>query len=225
MNRVKLLFLVVTFILLCGCSAKYQVIIDEEFMKEEMTIILPNTSKNKEKLEENLKIKQSSYYDIDRRETKYYTKKLEEDDNYLYLKYSYNYVDDNLGKSSLIDYCFYKKSIIKNDNIVTINTSSGASCFYKDEKKQLDKLTVEIITDKYVIENNADEVKDNKYIWNYNLSNFEQKTINIKIDLDKEAKEEISNLKLFIIMTVVILSIITFISLNVYIKHKKNNRG
>ncbi len=224
MKKIKYILFIVLLFLSCGCSAKYQVFVENDKMIEQMTITVPNNYDNKEKVKNNLNFKQSAYYDIDRGETNYYTKTLEEDEENLYLKYSYTYRDTNLEKSSLMDYCFYKKSVAKNDNIVSINTTSGASCLYKDGVKQLDKLTIEIITDNYVIENNADKVKGNKYIWVYNDKNFQNKLISIKIDLNREKEKFISSLKLFIIIFGGFLLILSIFILNIYIKHKKNNR-
>ena len=50
-------------------------------------------------------------------------------------------------------------------------------------------LTVNIITDYIVLNNNADSVIGNRYIWYINKNNNDEKLINFEVDLSKTQSE------------------------------------
>ena len=90
-------------------------------------------------------------------------------------------------------------------------------------------LTVNIITDCIVLNNNADSVIGNRYIWYINKNNNDEKRINFDVDLSKtqseidkeeKIKEKKNNLLIPVLVgALIIYSIIIFIIIT---KRRKN---
>ena len=90
-------------------------------------------------------------------------------------------------------------------------------------------LTVNIITDYIVLNNNADSVIGNRYIWYINKNNNDEKLINFEVDLSKtqseidkeeKIKEKKNNLLIPVLVgALIIYSIIIFVIIT---KRRKN---
>ena len=91
-------------------------------------------------------------------------------------------------------------------------------------------LTVNIITDYIVLNNNADSVIGNRYIWYINKNNNDEKRINFEVDLSKtqseidkeeKIKEKKNNLLIPVLVgALIIYSIIIFVIIT---KRRKND--
>lgn len=222
MRKIKIIILICSIFLLSGCSVEYNLTIDESTMEEDINAIFDKATESEiaNRME---KIRRTSYYNLDTRENEYYTFKRSEDENNIILNYNYIYTSNNLYKSEAVSRCYYKRIVNVTDDYITIDTDDQVSCLYKDGEKQIDNIIVNIKTDLPVVSNNADDVKNNNYIWYINDNNYTNKPINIKIK--KEPNEEYFNIDnisiLIVVITIIILGIITFFIIR--IKHKKNN--
>lgn len=81
----------------------------------------------------------------------------------LNLKYTYSISD--YGKSSLIHYCFDSVKIEQSKKYLVIDIKDSEKCFSQDIYEMLDSLTIRI-TSPDIVENNADSIQGDTYIWN-----------------------------------------------------------
>lgn len=223
MKKVKLILLLITAFILTGCEAHYNLTITETGMTESVDFITDNTPENKSLLQNYLKSNYMAFYNMNNRQSNQYDKEEINKDDSIGMRLSYTYLGDDLKKSSLLDRCYYKKSVIRTENEIVLSTDGKAMCFYKDENKLLDKLVVNITTDLKVTYNNADKVDGNKYTWIIDDTNFQNKPINMKIDL-KETEEKSFMWKFILIIIGVIIIIGISFLIFMYSKNKRNNK-
>ncbi len=208
-----------------GCSVDYTINIDKENAKEKIVAFFNNTTTNQKLIEQITNNKTLAYYDNDYNESKYYdiSQSKDKKNNSLALTYQYVYPIKKLQYSNAIGECFYNKSVIKDQNYITLNTSNGVDCIYRDGQKQIDKLTVHVNTDYKVVETNADKVKDNEYIWNITDQNFKNKSIYMKIDYKSIKKSSLSNHEKIIAYIMIFLFLIFIVGLILFrMKQNKN---
>lgn len=218
----KILILLILIITATGCEAQYNLTITKDTMEESVDFLYANNKDNQKIINKYLKNNYMAYYDMDNRTTNNY--KLEEikDNDKIGINFNYTYNKNTLQKSSLLDMCYYQKTVTKTDDEIILTTDGKTTCFYKDNEKLLDKLTINIKTDLKVKENNADKVKNNVYTWIIDNNNFQNKPINMVIDLKNTNGLSFGQIALLSLLTIVIISII--ILLYIYIKNHKNNK-
>ena len=225
MKKISLIILCFMFFL-TGCSVRYDLTIDSRNMTEVINFTLPNTEENLNKVNDLNKNNISSYFDIDANKSRYYESNLDILDDEINLNYTYTYSGDNLKKSQFINYCFYKKNVIKNDDYVIIETKDGIMCKYQDGEEQFEKLVVNIKTDLKVLENNADSVSKGTYTWIFDDGNYSDKEIYIKIKYNELANQQIKNIFngsiLVIFGIIVCIGVVIVISL--ILQKQKNNK-
>ncbi len=221
MKKIKLIFLVGLVFVITGCDVNYNLTIEENSMTESVDFLYDNTAENKSIIDNYLKSDYMAYYDMDSRTTHNYEKKEIENDNNVGMNLSYRFQGDRLQNSSLLDMCYYKKSIVKTDDEIVITTDGKTTCFYKDTTRNIDRLVINITTDLKVTENNADEVDGNTYKWIIDDSNYQNHPITMKIDLTEKSGIPFVIIALCIIGSIVVLGVIILI--HIRIKNKKNN--
>jgi len=224
MKKYRCIFLLITIFMLSGCDATYNLTITEDKMVESASFLIDDTESNKSKLKEYFESSYTAYYDLSSRQTHYYEKEEIAEKNKIGMKLNYTYFGDLIQNSSLIDRCYYKKSISKTNDYIIIFTDGITSCFYKDEIKNLDTLTVNIKTEMNVESHNADEVNGNIYTWKIDDTNYLKKPIEMKIKLTEEEEKE-SNWFLWLagLLGVIIVAGIVAIIV-VLVKGKNNNK-
>lgn len=223
MNKIKVLIAAIIVLFLTGCDAEYNLEVSGGGIKESVNFTVPNTESNSKIVDEYYKSKYMSYYSMDANKSYNYNKEKIENDEKIGMNLSYEYSIKNYEKSSLLDYCYYKKSVAKAGDYIVIETDGKTRCFYKDGTKNLDKLTVNIKTDLKVLENNADQVKDDTYTWIINTDNYENKPIKMKIDTTAKTNES----NFWVIVTFIIVGVLIvagLIVLFMYFKNRKNNK-
>ena len=91
MKKIKLVILVCGMVLLSGCSAEYNLTIDETIMEENISAIFDKKTESDyaSRME---KIRRTAYYNFDTRENEYYTFNKTEDDNNIFLNYNINLI-------------------------------------------------------------------------------------------------------------------------------------
>ena len=223
MKKRKFLLLIISVFLLSGCSAEYNLTINEDTMEEDINAIF-DKARESEYASNMEQIRRTAYYNFDTRENEYYTFNKDEDENNIILNYKYRYTDNNLYKSEAFSRCYYKRIVNVTDDLITINTDKQVACLYKDGNREIDDITVNIRTDLTVLENNADKVNGKVYTWYINDQNYTNKPIYIKIEKERYQESFASQ----VISIIIIILIVAVIGIMIYFaalrKRKKNNK-
>lgn len=218
----KIVLLAMLSFILTGCEVTYNLTVKKDLMIESADFIYEKNDTNEAIVDDYIKNNTMAYYDMDSRRTFYYESQKILNEKNVGLRLNYEYNSDKLQNSSLLDRCYYKKSIVKTNDYILISTDGKATCFYTDDNKNIDKLTINIKTDLEVVENNADKVSNNTYTWYIDEDNYKNKPVNIKINLAESGINDTTKTILIIISVVLAISIIFVL----FIKHrnKKNNK-
>lgn len=219
MRKIKVFVLICCLFLLSGCSAEYNLTINNSTMEEDINAIFDKATES-ELASRMEKIRRSSFYNYDTRENEYYDFTKREDDSNIILNYNYQYTGNNLYKSEAASSCYYKRIVNVTDKYITIDTDKQVTCLYKDGNREIDDITVNIRTDLTVLENNADEVNNGVYTWYINDKNYSNKPIYIKIE--REVYQEPFTSK--VISIIFILVIVVIIGILIYFKALKKRR-
>lgn len=203
----KILICLFIMIFSCGCSATYNLEINDNGFKEESTFYendsnlfnksITNGKTYRELVENVYNNPMAIFYNNQNNDfetgivegKEYYNSKLI-DDGRLGLIYSYNFSENNYLDSYVLNLCFDSKNIYKEGSVTVLTSSKGFTCF--DYYDYLTDVTVNIITDYKVTSSNADSVIGNTYTWNITKDNAASKIIFIKykIILEENPKEE-----------------------------------
>ena len=95
MKKRKFILLIISVFLLSGCSAEYNLTINEDTMEEDINAIF-DKARESEYASNMEQIRRTAYYNFDTRENEYYTFNKDEDENNIILNYKYRYTDNNL---------------------------------------------------------------------------------------------------------------------------------
>ena len=220
----KKIFLILSIILLTGCQIKYQLNFEDEKLIENISIQLPNSE---EKKINDIK-KYEAYSTFDNSFQTLYEVKYSDDKNKFIANYQYIYNFEEFRHALYIKSCFDAFSFVTNNDNYILSTTEGFNCMFVDYNK-VDEVEVIITTNHEIIESNADQVENNKLIWEINDENSEEKSIYVKFGKVEELNifEKIinfikENLLVFIIFGG-LLSIIGIGILIIVIIGKKNN--
>lgn len=193
--RKKISVLLVLIFLLTGCSATYNITIDNNTLSDELIIKnvkdkIYSDGMTYEKLiniyyNQNVasNINTPGYPEINKKLDgyTYYNKVLIDNDGMYGFKLNNTFsLNDYKNSPLLLEYNF--KNIIISNNRILIKSNTSQGCTLFDNYPYLDNILVNIITNYKVINNNADEIKDNTYTWFVNKNNFKNKEISIEID-------------------------------------------
>ncbi len=211
----KLFLIIILTLFISGCTVKYDLTIDNNGMYENIRLYFVNNAENNKLVDSLYSQNRSAYYDFDTNMTNYYktTKGIDKDHDLLYLNYYYEYNENKLQNSNAINECFYNKSVTKDEKYITLNTSKGLDCIYRDTVKQIDKLEINIKTKYLVVESNADSVSKNTYTWKITDKNYNEKSIYMKIDYKNNYKEETPIYIILVLFGIVIGGFILIIAL------------
>lgn len=237
-NKIKKVVLLASIIFLSACQANYTITIDKDSVNEKIEV-LDNVSQNRTVTDvmENYKRKYPVYDDDKIEEyddlyvkydgVEYYNQTYSIDDNGYHLFYEYTYPIEKYKDANSINYNYNYKDITYKDNILKI--AIGATNNRMKYVSDFTNLTVNIVTDYIVLNNNADSVIGNRYIWYINKNNNDEKRINFEVDLSKtqseidkeeKIKEKKNNLLIPVLVgALIIYSIIIFIIIT---KRRKN---
>lgn len=230
MKKLKMFIVFILIFVLSGCSVEYNLIINEDNTINEKVIAQEKT-KRMESLTR-LKGKQAvSYlYDMFKKDDQNIKISSREDEYNTYATAITSYNDIIEYASKFNSDVFDKVKIEKKDGEISFiavqsNLLGGNSSY----SLVYDDITINITIPYEVIDNNADEIKGNVYIWRIDKSE-EYKTI--KFSYKEGSKKDKINVKLNdktynigygIVIVGVIMLIIGLIVLFVYMKNKKNN--
>ena len=182
-KKLKLL-IIVSVIFLTGCTAKYEITInDENDVKESLDIIEKDKTKFDVAYKELYSVTLREYLDTDLKwptpvytehnenpiepkkmeNVDYYTKKDKSTKDILDLNYSFSHKQTNYSESKLLNECYeYDFDIDKNK--INFKTKSIFKCF--ESYPLLDSVEFALNTTCKISNYNADKDEINKYIWN-----------------------------------------------------------
>lgn len=238
-NKVmKKIFLIIILFLVSGCNAIYTINIENNTIKEKLEVqnfdnktLIDNEYKTlidlyaSSNITTNYNYLRPEVYERIEGFNYYQIEKIDTVNNLgLIMETKYN-LDDYLN-STLLNHHFNQVNFNNNDSSFYLNSKKNNDIFKK--YFYLNTLTVKVTTDKKVLENNADIINNNTYIWNINKDNQLEKEIIFKFektDNDKLFVKDQNNLynssTLLIIYGLLFIGIIIFL-LNTLIKIRKN---
>lgn len=230
MKKLKMFIIFILIFVFSGCSVEYNLIVNEDNTINEKVIAQEKT-KRMESLTR-LKGKQAvSYlYDMFKKDDQNVKISSREDEYNTYATTITSYNDITEYASKFNSDVFDKVKIEKEDDKISFtavqsNLLGGNSSY----SLVYDDITINITIPYEVIDNNADEIKGNVYIWRIDKSE-EYKTIKIsykegnqKDKINVKLNDKTYNIGYGIAIVGIMVLIIGLIVLFVYIKNKKNN--
>lgn len=220
MKKCKIGLLLFSLLITTGCSAKYDLYLDENIIEN---IYLYDDIKTLEELDYYDMNKGNEVYidayveQVARFENKFDYKREEirinENKDYGY-KYSNSYKLKKYRDLSMVANCYDNIDISIDDNI-SLETSDEFKCF--DKYSLLDEVTVNIYYSGNVINTNASKKDNNVYTWEINKENYQ----NSKIYFEAEKS------KIKIISTFQAVGLVVFVLLIgiTYFLYRKKNSG
>jgi hypothetical protein len=211
----KIILLSFILILLSGCTANYEVVIDGDKIKERLTITETDKSIFDKITDTGWTVRDSfdallSGDEFSRQD--YSIKSLNSEDQ-LGVKYSNDSLE-SLENSSVINQCFNNPSISVEDNIVYIDTGEF-ECF--DLYDNLDSIRIVFKTNHKVLDANADTIENDSYIWN--ITKDSNKVIKISYD------SSITKINYTTYIVVVLIFIVLIIGLLLVFRKVKNKNN
>lgn len=214
----KIIIVLISLLLLTGCTIDYNLVIDKDSIKEAIT----GTAYKEEYEVREEDTSLNLFYTFINEDVNplisgngLYTKDIKEIDNGINYKYDFIY-KNNYDKSKIINSCFENNNVKETDTYYSIELSGEFYCLYSD------KININVISNYVVLENNAKEVNGNKYSWVIDDSN----NVNISLNISKEVKyEEPSKTKFistFQLVGLIIFAVLTGIT---YFLYRKKNSG
>lgn len=218
--KIKNIILLMVVLFITGCTVDYDLTFDENSVEEKINIILETTDEK----ENAIHMDNEEYYAIIEKDKALPYKKIkDESGNY---NFTYNYSLSDFKKSRFTN-CYDAYSLINEQGYVTFSTTKEFKCLVYDYMT-IDNVNINIKTDYKVVENNADEIRDNTYIWHINSENSDNKPILFKYNTKQKRKlsfqEWLKNNMQNIIIIAIIFSVFILVSISIFIKHKKVNK-
>ncbi len=232
MKLKRIIFLIISMIMLSGCSAEYELnFVDAKYNEKFKTIGSINDENYRNEIDV---LNDKNYLFVDSTlqtgdfpaesfldEYAIYDKNVfNNDKGYgVILSYSYNSKDDYL-KSSII-YSMFQGFNITDDEIYLYDPLNVFLTY-----PLLDDITISFKSDKKVYDNNADEVKNNKYYWYLNKDNYKDKNIRISFKKNEmlSQKNIVISDKSFKFGMYIFLIILLIGVLVIFEKVKKSNK-
>lgn len=237
-SKIQKLIVLFSIIILSGCEASYTITIDKNNINEKIEV-LDNVSSNRTVTDvmENYKKQYPVYSNQDWVEAdysrvdgeEYYNQTYNIDDNGYHLFYEYTYPIEKYKDANSINFNYNYKDITYKDHILKI--AIGATNNKMKYVNDFTNLTVNIITDYIVLNNNADSVIGNRYIWYINKNNNDEKGINFEVDLSKTQSEidkekEVKAKKNSLLIPVLVGALLAYvIIIFIIVTKKRKNEG
>lgn len=216
----KKYFILFLLFFLCGCSVKYNIEFKDDKIYENFSIALDNsTEKNSIKYFNTNDLYAKINPDMEK-----YKKEVLKEDEKTNFKYSYVYDIEDYNNSMALSSCFQGYNVLKENNYYLLSTSEGLKCMTSDFSTIIHNLDIVIETNHKLIDTNADEILDNKYIWHVDKSNYKTKSIKLKVYQNKYVFNYKGKMTKIIIVVVSITCIILFSTVFVLLKRKKTNK-
>ena len=192
-----------------GCSSKYQLkITNDKFVENVNTTILNEDIPDYDPQASNSDfatpfIKEDNFVTpFSGNQKILFNKNVKKIDDGYSVKLNYEYTPEEYKNSYALNMCFENHSFQNNKKSFNFHLSGDFYCLYGH------KTTIEIKTENYVMEHNADKVDDDKYIWYITSDEIRSKDINIKISKQKRDNYITRNTVLILISAILICGVI-----------------
>ena len=228
----KILTLILLIFMISGCSVEVNLDISDNKIKESNDItIYQNAIYTKEILRTSFRdyipiyasnlivdtVPDQPFSDV-----LYYNKNTTDLGNGYRFNYSYDFDIDKYGDARTIKDGFRDYSYSYRNDIISLSTDSEGLIYFNDYPL-LEEVTVNIETDYFVEENNADSVNGNTYTWVFNKDS--KKSIDIVIDTSKSGDRVLGIVNVSTLVTIgVVIGIILIILVLLLIRNRKNNK-
>ena len=237
----KIFLSLILLFCLTGCSINYELTIEDDQYQESTTVIEkdktlwnePNPLLTTQQMfelyiEKPIPLSQHSIIQSESNEklagVAYYTTKDLTDENQLGVNYYGEFTKDSIQDSTLINNAYNRFLVGTIDNNIILST--GEKCKLFEEYDNLDEVNIKITTNHKVVENNADEVNGNTYIWTVRKNNADNKPIYLEMSKDEYVDEglTLSFWAKFAIAIGLLVVIVIVILIYIKIKNHKNNK-
>lgn len=216
--KIKKVVVFVALLLLTGCTINYDLTINENSIDEKIS---GSVNKSEYQLSDE-DTSPNLFYTLINGDVPalvvgddLYKKDISELGDKLNYNYSYTY-NNNFDKSRIINSCFENHIILETDKYYHIELSGKFYCLYSD------KININVTSNYEVIDNNADKINGNKYVWTIDNSN----NVDILLTISKEEKyEEPVKAKMFSTFQIVGLIVFALLTIITYILYKRKNSG
>ena len=221
---IKKIILILFVVLLTGCQIKYELNFNGDNLIEKINVKISNEN---ERQINDLK-KYTAFSIFDNSTQKLYKTKFNDGRSYFTADYEYTYNFDEFRHALYIKNCFDAFSFITDNDDYILSTSKGFKCMFVDYN-EVDSVEIIITSNHEIIESNADELKNNKLIWNINDENAKDKQIYVKFGKLKDLSffEKIFNFIIDNLLTISIFGglfvIIAIVIVIIVVIGKKNN--
>jgi hypothetical protein len=132
----------------------------------------------------------------------YYSRKIKVENNKSLVDLNYKYSYDNYENSYILNRCFEDVYVKNTDDYLYVSLGGNFKCFKEDDVR------IKVSSSYDIVKHNADEIKDDYYLWDIKLSEDDN---NVELYISKELKDEekksISSIKIIIIIIFIILGI------------------
>lgn len=210
----KIIFLLITSLLLTGCNATYNINISNDQIKDSIKIYTKNN--NVQNATDTMINNFTNQLGNWERGYEYYKRELYATDKITGYNYTYNFNYNEYDAMSQIRKCYKDFKFKYENNTITIKTSNEFLC--KNYYQEVNSLELNISSEYKIIKSNADIKKDNIHTWNINKTNYKNRPINITIekntkykDNNKAKKNTKMNIQTILTIIIFILLIIVFI--------------
>ena len=213
----KILFILITCLLLTGCTVNYNLEINDNNFKETITgsVLNKELDTNNSTSINNysflLNEEQPSFY---KNENIFYNKTTNNAQDRIDFDYNYIFNENNFNNSRIINECFDNHIYEYKDNKYYLVVSGKFNCNYSETTN------INITTDYNVTSNNAQKIKNNTYTWTINENNKDN--IYFFITINKTNKSSF-NLSWNTFKTIGLIIIILLSGICIYFLKKDKN--
>ena len=184
----KKILILICLLFLTGCEFNYNLIIDNDNIKETGAVYFSNEELDGLSIQEKLKKITNKYFineDILIGQKEEYL----DIDNQLGYRVINNYDLNENPEITTVLYCYENVNIINNEKIISMETTDSFLCY--NYYSELDKFTVHIYSKLKNLKNNADLVNGNDYYWYITKDNYDNKKIEFEFEKSKSNDEYI----------------------------------
>lgn len=215
----KIIICILLILLVTGCDVEYNLEFKNGNFNEEIVFTMENNNDNKKIVDD---MTNTKYYAIfDDNIEKEYDKKIIEKKDSLQVKLFTNYLIDQYRKSILFNKCYPLFGLQSDDEYYYISTVGEFKCMVYDYS-EVDNVKIKFSTNYEVVDNNADYIEDNYYIWTINSTNSSDKPINIVLDKNNIVEEEQEKINTNLILAIIGGSILLLVLIIKLIGARKN---
>lgn len=213
MRYIKIFISVLLLFVITGCTKEYRLYINDDGITESFHMVADSDNPY-------LYVLDGDFYPLHNDFDHKFKKELKVDGVNKIIDLEYKYSFEDFVYANSFNQCFDDRKIIFKDSdyyIIKLRKPNG--CMFQED------YTINIITDNEVVENNADKIKGNKYIWYVKNADKDNFKLRIKIRKSKSKnvkKDGVNSLIGYLILGFAFVGIMIIIYIAVKKIKKKN---